>query len=95
MKAVVTTLLLAACVPAHAQNSNCAPHLMIIEGLADRYGERRVMSGLNGDSTVVEMYANDQTGTWTALVVQPNGTACLVASGGEFNSSIAELPGNL
>jgi hypothetical protein len=95
MRAVVTALLLATCVPANAQNSNCAPHAMFIEGLADRYGERRVMAGLNGDGTVVEIFANDQTGTWTALIVQPTGIACMVASGEQFDSTVADLPPSL
>jgi hypothetical protein len=95
MTRLLVLLIAAACAPAHAQNPNCAPYEMIVQGLSERYGERRVMSGLNPDGTLVQMFANPETGTWTALIVQPIGTACMVASGEQFDSTVAALPGNL
>ncbi len=88
-------LALVACNTVHAQTAQCLNHGAFIEGLADRYGERRQMSGLNGDGTVVEIYANGETGTWTALIVQPNGMACMVAAGENFDSTVSDLPPEL
>lgn len=95
MKRLIPLLLLAACAPAAAQTANCALHVDIIGGLAERYGERLVMSGLNADGSMTEMFANTLTGTWTALIRQPNGMACMVGAGEEFDSTVSELPGNL
>lgn len=95
MKRLIPFLLLAACAPAAAQTAQCASYTGIVEGLAERYGERRVMSGTNPDGTVVQMFANGETGTWTALVVQADGMACVVAAGEQFDSTVAELPAQL
>lgn len=95
MKALLLPMLLASCAPAYAQTSQCAIRVGIVEGLADRYGERQVMSGINPDGTMVEMFANPTTGTWTALISQPNGTACIVAAGDSFDGTVATLPADL
>lgn len=94
MKRLIPLLVLAACTPAHAA-PQCAIHVDIVAGLADRYGERQVMSGLNPDGTLTEMFANTVTGTWTAIIAQPNGMACIVAAGEEFDSTVADLPASL
>lgn len=95
MRAVVTALLLATCVPANAQTAQCVNYEAMVVGLADSYGERRIISGLNGDGTVVQMFANTETGTWTAVILHPDGMACMVAAGEQFDSTVAALPGNL
>lgn len=89
------TGFVAFCTPIHAQTAQCLNHGAFVVALADRYGERRQMAGLNGDGTIVEIYANDATGTWTALIVQPDGMACMVAAGEGFDSSVAKLPADM
>jgi len=66
-------------VPAHAQN--CAPMTVIEDRLTDLYGERRAESGLRSASSIIEVWRNDETGTWTILMVRPSGMGCLIASG--------------
>ena len=95
MKRLILLLLLATYAPAAAQTAQCAIRVDIVNGLAERYGERLVMSGLNPDGSMIEMFANTMTGTWTALIRQPNGMACIVAAGEEFDSTVAELPAQL
>lgn len=95
MKAVVTALLLASCAPANAQGLQCASHEAVAEGLAERWGERRVMSGVISEQQFFEVYANLSTGTWTAITVQADGMACLRTSGENFDATVDELPGNL
>lgn len=79
--AILLAAGLAACQPAHAQGSNCAPHSTVVERLAEGYGERVQNRGLADAETVVETFANPVTGTWTIVVSGMDGTACLVASG--------------
>jgi hypothetical protein len=34
----------------------------------------------------MEIYASDETGTWTILVTLPSGQACLIAAGESFEN---------
>ncbi|WP_424933165.1 hypothetical protein [Amaricoccus macauensis] len=59
----------------------CAERSKVIERLEDRYGETLQSLGLQENSSLLEVYASDSTGTWTILITRPDGVACLVASG--------------
>jgi len=81
---------------AQAQPSNCAKRAVVVERLQDKYGESRQSVGLGRNHEMVEVFASNETGTWTILVSLPNGTSCLVASG-ESWEQMAEhrlTPGN-
>ncbi|MFG6594925.1 hypothetical protein ACGYK4_10300 [Sulfitobacter sp. 1A13368] len=71
---------------------NCAPRDHVVLRLADGYGEMRQSMGLGGDNAVVEVFASDQTGSWTITVTGVNGITCLVASGQGFEALAEELP---
>lgn len=77
---------------AFAQGANCAPHAVVTERLADRFGESRQSIGLASNNTVVEVFASLTTGTWTIAVTQPGGQTCLVASGEAFQTLAEALP---
>lgn len=74
-----------------AQSRNCAERTLVIDRLAERYGESRQSIGLGTDNAVVEVYASLETGTWTITVTLPNGLTCLVASGQAFERLDEEL----
>jgi hypothetical protein len=73
--------------PAHAQQQ-CPPRAMVVADLAKKFGETQRTTGWVGGANetpitaVMETYANDDTGTWTILLARPDGTACMLASGG-------------
>ncbi|MCW1919686.1 hypothetical protein NX862_13060 [Rhodobacter sp. KR11] len=69
-----------------AEPRPCAPHDTIAGALSDQYGESAHAMGLAEDSTVMELYAAPQTGTWTLTVTMPNGVTCLVATGKNFET---------
>ena len=73
--------LLGAPLGASAQQASCAKRDMIVERLATKYGESRQSAGLNQNNGMVEVFASDETGTWTILVTMPNGISCLMAAG--------------
>lgn len=81
---------------AFAQPANCAPHAVVLERLADRFGESRQSIGLDSNNAVVEVFASLTTGTWTIAVTRPGGLTCLVASGEAFQvmAEILPPPGN-
>lgn len=61
--------------------AKCAERAQVMQRLAESYGETRQSIGLAGDRQVVEVFASDETGTWTITVTMPNGMTCLVAAG--------------
>lgn len=77
---------------ASAQNQNCAPREVVVERLADRYGESRQAIGLGSNNAVVEVFANTEGGSWTITVTMPNGITCLVASGQAYENVNETLP---
>ena len=71
---------------------NCAPRDVVLERLADGYGETRQSIGLGANDAVVEVFASDETGTWTITVTTASGVTCLVASGQSFETLAEALP---
>lgn len=77
-----------ACVasPVAAQSQNCAPRGVVVERLADKYGESRQSVGMINDQAVMEVFANEESGSWTITVTNINGISCLVTSGIGYES---------
>ena len=75
-----------------AQGRNCAPRDAVVERLAEGYGESRQSMGLGANNAVIEIFASQETGTWTITVTTPNGLTCLVASGQSFETLAEALP---
>ena len=74
------------------QSRNCAPRDAVVERLASKYKESRQSMGLGGNNQVVEVFASQETGTWTITVTLPSGVTCLVASGQAFEELAEALP---
>ncbi|GAA6182452.1 MULTISPECIES: hypothetical protein [unclassified Shimia] len=78
---------------AEAQNfRNCAARDLVIERLADKYGESRQALGLGTQGAVVEIFASEDSGSWTITVTMPNGSTCLMATGQAFETLAEVLP---
>ncbi len=73
-------------------NANCAPRDRVLERLATTYGETRQSIGLAANNAVLEVFASNETGSWTVTVTLPTGQTCLVASGIAFESLAESLP---
>lgn len=82
VRSAIALGLIAATPLAEAQTrSACAERGQVIERLAEKYGETLQSMGLHQNNGVVEVYASEDTGTWTILVTRPDGMACLLAAG--------------
>lgn len=77
---------LGAALPSFAQSQNCATRDTVIERLAERYGESRQSIGMAPEGRVIEVFASEETGTWTITVTLPSGVTCLVASGEAYEN---------
>ncbi len=78
--------------PVSAEGRNCAPHETVVERLASRYGETRQSMGLGANNVVIEVFASDESGTWTITVTSVSGLTCLVASGQAYEAMVEALP---
>ncbi|WP_010137373.1 hypothetical protein [Oceanicola sp. S124] len=81
--------------PAAAQQppqSSCAPRDVVVERLAEGYGETRKSIGLGSNNAMVEVFASDDSGTWTITMTTPQGITCLIASGKAFETLREALP---
>ena len=77
---------------AFAQNSrHCGERAQVVNRLAEGYGESRRSMGLGSNNSVIEIFASEETGTWTITVTLPNGQTCLVASGMAYEEIEEEL----
>ena len=62
----------------------CGPLDELTTILTHSYGEQPVMAGVSYDDTVMQLFANEETGTWTVLLTSiVTGMTC-VADGGEM-----------
>ena len=68
------------------QQQNCGTRDTVVERLSSKYGESRQSIGMAPKGRVVEVFASQETGTWTITVTMPNGMMCLVASGQAYES---------
>lgn len=77
---------------ADAQSArNCGDREKVVKRLAEGYGETRQSMGLGANNSVMEVFASQETGTWTITVTNPAGLMCLVASGQSFEALKEEL----
>jgi hypothetical protein len=73
-------------------NPHCGPREVVLSTLADRYGETRRSLGIAGQTQMMELFASDETGTWTITLTMPDGVTCMMASGQGFQSVNDPLP---
>lgn len=77
---------------ATSETRNCAPHEQITERLAERYSESRQIIALSADSSVMELFASPESGTWTIVVTRAGGPTCVVAAGEYYQHVAEDLP---
>ncbi|WP_353473021.1 hypothetical protein PVT71_03045 [Salipiger sp. H15] len=78
--------------PSTGQSQTCGPREAVVARLAETYGETRHSIGLGSNNAMMELFASDETGTWTITVTSAAGLTCLVASGLAFETLAETLP---
>ncbi len=78
-------------VSAQSGGRNCGARDIVVDRLAESYGETRQSMGLGANNQIIEVFASSETGTWTITVTMPNGMTCLVASGQAFEVLTEDL----
>lgn len=65
-----------------AYTYNCAPRELITENLYESFGETQTAVMLNdGSHSLTEIFSNEISGTWSALVTTSSGISCLTSHG--------------
>jgi hypothetical protein len=83
MKKYIAILACLAAYPGTAEAASCAPKALIEEALGTRFGEVAFAMGM-AVGNVVKFFSNPQSGSWTVVVIRPDGIACVVAQGENF-----------
>jgi hypothetical protein len=63
------------------QLMNCADHNSVKSYLEDKFAEVPVSHGLQADGKLLQVFASEQSGTWSMVATTPNGLSCIVAVG--------------
>ena len=66
--------------PVQAQ-SICAERSIIIERLENRFHESYQGAGLQSTTSLIEIWSSGESGSWTILLSNADGTSCVIASG--------------
>jgi hypothetical protein len=96
---IAAAFALSACSPAYAQEAGpaptCIPYAEAVANLKHKFHEEPVGRGIALDEeTVVEVFAAPGGKTWTAVVVHPDGMACSVGAGYQWEALPFPLPGD-
>ena len=87
--ALLSTLL---ALPALAQE-NCAPFDQVEAQLAAEFHETRVQQGIVGEGrALLAIFASPNGETWTAVMVRPDGLACMAAAGQDWQTRSDPAP---
>lgn len=77
---------------AHAQAMTCLPRAALVERLEDRYKEHLAGGGLQSPQQLLEVWASEETGSFTVFITRPDGVSCIVATGQHWTSTTTAAP---
>ncbi len=85
---MVIIISLSYAVSASAQTGyTCANRNEMVSTLTDKYNEHQIGVGIGKDNRLVELWVNNETGTFSILKTYANGIACVLVVGENWVSS--------
>lgn len=70
---------------ADAQQNTCQKREVFVKYLEEgQFKENQKVIAIIDEKKVIEIFSNDDTGTWTAFVTHSNGTSCPISGGQHF-----------
>lgn len=77
---ILAAILLLSLLPGAAQAQGmCGNYLEMVKTLKNSFGETSLGKGIQGEVTVIEIFAGDDT--FTVIAATTNGRACIIATG--------------
>ena len=70
-----------------ASSAECGKHDRVVAFLQSKYKERRVGLGLVSNRGVMELFVSAKARTWTVLLTDTQGIACIVAAGDSYEQA--------
>lgn len=67
-----------------AAQQPCAPMPALEQMLSEQFGETIQFYGLRSDSTLMLMFANIESGTWTLVAMTPQQIGCILTDGENY-----------
>jgi len=64
----------------------CGERQKILTRLAQTYGEEIRSKALTDGRWLFELFASEETGTWTTLITSPEGISCVTGTGTDWES---------
>ena len=64
-----------------AADPYCDVREVVLMNLSESYGETMRSSLQHGQGSVLDLWASDEFGTWTAIYTRADGIACVIGSG--------------
>lgn len=71
---------------AKADGASCGARAAILDELGSRYHETRRAIGIAADNSVLELFASEDSGSFTILITGHDGLTCMLASGENFEA---------
>ena len=90
--AVLAALSLFSCAGVASAATACGNHDALAKSLNTKFKEARRVMGVVNARAVMEIFMSPQ-GTWTVLVTDTTGTACIIASGQDWQEVPMEMTG--
>ena len=81
-----------------AAEEYCDPYERILNIIQDRYDEVRIAAGLDNSDvqlTILEVFVNSETGSFTILRRHADGKACVISVGFQWETAPTRKPPNL
>lgn len=79
---------------AQAQALTCLPRDALVERLEGRYDEHPAGGGLQNAQQLLEVWASEESGSFTVFVTRPDGVSCIVATGQHWTgATLAQAEG--
>ncbi|MGX0875412.1 hypothetical protein ACSSV4_000084 [Roseovarius sp. MBR-154] len=78
--------------PVQAQAISCLPRAELVERLEGRYREHPAGGGLQSPQQLLEVWASDESGSFTVFVTRPNGVSCILATGQNWTGAARFRP---
>lgn len=71
----------------------CDQRTSVVGELSQSFKEKPVAVGLQGNGTLLEVFASKDTGSWSILLTLPSGVSCLTLVGDSFEMLPQRLDG--
>ncbi|MBY6159553.1 hypothetical protein KUV73_01665 [Mameliella alba] len=71
----------------------CADRATVVDRLDQRFGERQILIGLTTSTTMLELWAAEDSGRFTVLITDARSRSCIMASGTELMIDYPDPPG--